>query len=300
MFFLIYINDLHNSLESEPRLFADDTCLLVKASNSEQLEINLNTELHHLHLWCSVNKLSVNPAKSNIVIIPPKRIKTPISHLNISSNGTPVNIVSCAKYLGVIIDNELNFHEQIKVMEGKVARAVEMLNKLKQTLPQTVMLQLCYALVHPLLLYGIIIRGATYPTYLQKLKSLQNRAIRAIVGAHFRDSVNPYYTQLKILQIDDLIKFEIAKLVYGSLHNKTPNSFHKYFCKINDRSGRATRQSSDCNNLNIPRYRTNKLQRCIKYQRVRIWNCIPKNIRAFSHKKFKYCYKNFLLFSYKY
>ena len=157
MFFLIYINDIHNSLESEPRLFADNTCLLVKGSNYEQLEINLDTELHHLHLWCSVNKLSVNPAKTNIIIIPPKRLRLPISHLNISSNGTPVNIVSCAKYLGVIIDNELNFHEQIKVMEGKVARSLGILNKLKQTLPQTVMLQLYYALVHLLLLYGTII-----------------------------------------------------------------------------------------------------------------------------------------------
>ena len=82
MFFLIYLNDLHNSLESEPRLFADDTCLLVKGSNYEQLQINLNTELHHLHLWCSVNKRSVNPAKTNIVIIPPKQIRTPISHFN--------------------------------------------------------------------------------------------------------------------------------------------------------------------------------------------------------------------------
>ena len=114
MFFLISINDLHNSVESEPRLFADDTCLLVKGSNSEQLETNLNAELHHLHLWFSVNKLSVNPAKTNIVIIPPKPIKAPISHLNISSNGTPVNIVSCAKYLGVIIGNELDFHDKLK------------------------------------------------------------------------------------------------------------------------------------------------------------------------------------------
>ena len=43
-------------------------------------------------------------------------------------------------------------------MEGKVARLVGILNKLKQTLPQTVTLQLYYALVHPLLLYSIIIR----------------------------------------------------------------------------------------------------------------------------------------------
>ena len=168
MFFLIYINGPHNSLESEPSLFADDTCLLVKGSNSEKLEINLNAELHHIHLWCSVNKLSVNPAKTNIVIIPPKPIKAPISNLNLSSNGTLVNIVTCAKYLVVIIDKDLNFYEEIKVIEGKVVRSVGILNKFKQTLPQTVMSQLYYALVHPLLLHGIIIWGATYPTYLQK------------------------------------------------------------------------------------------------------------------------------------
>ena len=41
MFFLIYMNDLHNALESEPRLYADDTCLLVNGSNPEQFEINM-------------------------------------------------------------------------------------------------------------------------------------------------------------------------------------------------------------------------------------------------------------------
>ena len=64
MVFLIYINGLHNSLESEPRLFLNDTYLLVKGLNSEQLEINLSAELHHLHLWSSLNKLSVNLAKT--------------------------------------------------------------------------------------------------------------------------------------------------------------------------------------------------------------------------------------------
>ena len=101
-----------------------------------QHENTLNAELHHLHLRCSVNKLSVNPAKTNIVIIPSKRTKASISLLNLSSNETPVNLVISAKYLGVIIDNELNFHQQIKVMEGKGGRSVGILNKLKQILPQ--------------------------------------------------------------------------------------------------------------------------------------------------------------------
>ena len=32
------------------------------------LTTDLNVELHHLYLWCCVNKLSVNPTKTNIVL----------------------------------------------------------------------------------------------------------------------------------------------------------------------------------------------------------------------------------------
>ena len=46
-------------------------------------------------------------------------------------------MVGSAKYLEVIIDNEHNFHELMKVMEGKVTRSVGIPNKLKQTFSYT-------------------------------------------------------------------------------------------------------------------------------------------------------------------
>ena len=66
------------------------------------------------------------------------------------------------------------------------------------------MLQLYYALGHPFLSYGIIIWGATYPTYIKRLKSLRNRAVQAVAICHYRDEVKPFYNQSKILQIGDL------------------------------------------------------------------------------------------------
>ena len=139
-----------------------------------------------------------------------------------TSNGSAINIVDSAKYLGVVIDNELNFKQYIKIMEGKVARSVGILPKLKHFFPQNIMLQLYYALVHPFLSYGIIIWGATYPTYI-RLKSLQNRAIRAVARCHYRDQEKLFYNQFRILQIDDLLKYEIAKFVHCNITNKTPN-----------------------------------------------------------------------------
>ena len=180
-------------------------------------------------------------------------------------------------------------------MKGKVARSVGILSKLKQFFPQNIVLQLYYVLVQPFLSYGIIIWGATYPTYIKTLKSLQNRAIRAVARCHYRDQVKLCNNQFRILQIDDLLKCEIAKFVHCKLTNKTPNLFRNYFCKTAEYSTRVTRQSCDNLSLYIPRYRTNKLQRCIKYQRVKIWNFIPQKIRVLSYNRFKIQYKNFLL-----
>ena len=157
------------------------------------------------------------------------------------------------------------------------------------------MLQLYYALGHPFLFYGIIIWRATDLTYMKRLKSLQNRAIRAVARCHYRDQVKLFCNQFRILQIDDLLKYEIAKFVYSTITNKTPNSFRNYFCKTAEYSSRVTRQSKGYSNLYIPRYQTNELQRCIKYQGVKIWNSIPQKVRVLSYNRFKIQNKNFLL-----
>ena len=113
-----------------------------------------------------------------------------------------------------------------------MAHAVGILTKLKHFFPQNIMLQLYYASVHPFLSYGIIIWGATYLTYIKRLKSLENRAIRAVARCHYRDEIKLFYNQFRILQIDDLLKYEIAKFIHCSITNKTPNSFRNYFAKL--------------------------------------------------------------------
>ena len=67
-------------LVSKPRLFADDPCILIKELNREQLQIRINREAQNLHLWCSVNKSSVNFTKTNIMIIPSNQTRVKIPH----------------------------------------------------------------------------------------------------------------------------------------------------------------------------------------------------------------------------
>ena len=69
LLFLIYINDLLISIDCAPRLFADDTCLIVKAPIINETEAKLNSELNKVSAWMLANKLTLNSAKSNVLII---------------------------------------------------------------------------------------------------------------------------------------------------------------------------------------------------------------------------------------
>ena len=98
------------------RLFVSDTCLAIKSTNPNILQNKINSELQKLHVWSCVNKLTVNPDKTNILVVSLKLSK-PISSISVSSNGTMVNVVDRTKYLGAILDNKRAFQEHIKTLK---------------------------------------------------------------------------------------------------------------------------------------------------------------------------------------
>ena len=65
LLFVLFINDLINSVKCLPRLFANDTCLVVLNRDIMLLEQEMNQELSNVYKWCNTNQLSLNPAKSS-------------------------------------------------------------------------------------------------------------------------------------------------------------------------------------------------------------------------------------------
>jgi len=105
--FVIYINNLPNSINYDAKLFADETCLFLHASKPLILEEKTNDALESIHKWTIANKLTVNPSKSSVLIIPPKQTISTLS-IEIRYNHTKIVVKECIKYLGVEIDSRLN------------------------------------------------------------------------------------------------------------------------------------------------------------------------------------------------
>lgn len=70
LLFLIFINDLPNCLSlGSPRMYADDTNVTFAASDMLGLETQIITELKSINLWLKPNKLSLNMAKTEFMVI---------------------------------------------------------------------------------------------------------------------------------------------------------------------------------------------------------------------------------------
>ena len=156
-------------------MFADDTLLLYSSDNLNKLEALCNNELLLVKLWMDANKLKINTSKSQAIIINYK-LRSPRCDVQLQYNSNYIQFSAKIRYLGVVIDHKLSFLPHIQNLEAKVSRNIGILFKLNKVLPISALKTLYYALVHPLLFYGIIIWGSTNNSYLTKLRSLQNKA----------------------------------------------------------------------------------------------------------------------------
>ena len=100
------------------------------------------------------------------------------------------------KYLGIYLDNHLNWKTQIAHVQGKLTKNLGVLNQLRNYLDLKMLRQLYYALIYPYLNYGAMCWGNNYQTNLNKICTKQNKCIRSIffckqTGAFFTILSNP-------------------------------------------------------------------------------------------------------------
>ena len=89
------------------------------------------------------------------------------------------------KYLGILLDEHLNWKYQIKNVSVKVSRGVGILAKLRPFLKEKLLRNIYHSLVYSHLSYGVQAWGSADPTSLRKINVLQNKAVRIMSGKQY-------------------------------------------------------------------------------------------------------------------
>ena len=131
MFFFLYIHDLQSVFsKSVVHHFVDNTNLLFPAKKLGTAESVINHELKLLVQWLQSFKLSLNEAKTELIIF-----RFSWKHLprepDVRISNYKLKLHSHIKYLGILIDEVLSWNKQIDDICIKLARANGILSKLR-------------------------------------------------------------------------------------------------------------------------------------------------------------------------
>ena len=125
LLFLIYINDLSDGLQCNPKLFADDTSSFSTVYNITEATNNLNNDLAIITNWAHQWKISYNPdisKQAHEVIFSRKNLVT--FHPPLTFNSIPVAQTNCQKHFGMQLAKKLTFDEHLSKVESKVSKTI--------------------------------------------------------------------------------------------------------------------------------------------------------------------------------
>ena len=110
LLFIIYFNDFEKCLQSShANIYADGTAITITSNNVVQMTECAHKELANVAEWMRVNILSPNPQKTEFIIIGhPLSTRKPELPETLKLNGTEIKSLEETKYLGIIIDENLN------------------------------------------------------------------------------------------------------------------------------------------------------------------------------------------------
>ena len=276
LLYLIYVNDIHRSCNSNILSFADDTTLFLSNSDIGSLYEEANKEMNSLYMWFCANKLSLNAKKTKYIILKPHSKKCSVENRKLSIDGVSLErigndcVSKSTKFLGICLDENLTWKHHIANVNSKISRALFSIKQVKNILPVSMLNKLYFALIHPHLIYGILSWGSAGKSTLQKTVTLQKRAIRMINKKSYNSHTDPLFLSSSIIKMQDLYNYQATIFMFDYTRKKLPSSFDSVFpynCEIQNL--RYTRQSRL---LHIPRCESNFASKLPLYMLPSIWN----------------------------
>ena len=124
--------------------------------------------------WLKGNKLSLHVMKTHSMLISTKpklkALKSKNESLRLKIHVDELEIVQKTKYLGVQIDNSLDWKEHIKVTSSKVSKAVGFLRHAKPFLPEETLKTLYTGIIAPHFPYCCLVWGCSGVTEINQLQ----------------------------------------------------------------------------------------------------------------------------------
>ncbi len=147
--------------------------------------------------------------------------------INLRVKNTTLEQKSECRFLGVIVDENINWKSHINHVSNKITRIIALLRLLKYTFPIHILKTLYMSLIQPYLNYCNLIWGAADKTIIEPLFLLQKKAIRIVNRVPYLEHTKPLFESMKTLTLFQLYDLNCILFIYKCLNSDKYKEFRK-------------------------------------------------------------------------
>ena len=290
LIFLIYVNDIPQSVDCDLLLYADDTCLGFTDKNVKTIEDNLNRNFNSLCDWFVENKLSIHfgDDKTKSIVFRSKRRLKKLDNLDIRRGEIKISQQNKVTYLGCILDDDISGESMASRVMNKISSRLRFLYRKQSFLNPKLRRMLCNALIQPHFDYACSAWYSNLNKNLtKKLQIAQNKCIRFCLGLDSQShiGVNEFKT-INWLPVQNRYEQCVSVSAFKFCKGLGPAYMSDIYSLIEN--PRTTRRSEY--KMKQPFRSTNMGQNSISYIGPKVWNNLPKECKIeeisnkFKHK----------------
>ena len=173
------------------------------------------------------------------------------------------------------------------------------LSRSKNLLPLNIRRTIYNSLVRSHMEFGILSFGTALDGKVKKIKQIQKKCVRNIVGCDLRSHTDPLFSKYNILKFDDLVLYNQCTFMHKLLLKKQPKSFCDFFQKTPNFDLPSTDLIRRRYIYMVDKLKNESVGRLPTATLPRAWNSLTENFKLTdSHSSFKKSVYNSLIDKY--
>jgi len=216
--------------------------------------------------WFQTNLLTININKTHYTIFKTKN--KPTKDINIVCKECPIAASSNIKFLGIYLDNLMNWNCHIEYIVPRLSSACYMMRSIKPYMTLNTLKTVYYYCFNSIISYGLLF-WENSPHSL-KIFRLQKKIIRIMMGCGSKASCRNLFRKLKILPLTSQYIYLLMIFVVKNSNIFTSNS---------DNCSKGMRQSL---NFYQPNTNLSLIQKAVHCMGIKVFNTLRRHIKELS------------------
>lgn len=279
LLFILYLNDINYIQECEfINLFADDALLTASDVSLPNAINKINRTLQRVSEFLDINKLKLNINKTKCMIVTTQHKYNLIDKnvINIQIYGETIELVEEFKYLGFMLDNQLNLKKHFHYIYNKISKKIFFFTRISRSLTFQTSITVYNTIIKPHFDYCSSLLFLLDANSISSLQKLQNRGMRVLLRCNRHTSIMSMLQVLDWLSVKDRLFYNSMIFIYKLISGKLPTYFNQFVVYQNEIHDYPTR-----GNMNFYVARTNytRSMNSLFHKGLREYNELPRDIK---------------------